>query len=130
MTADFAPAWTRWSIRKDLDAQGNVWDLTHDCGYRTRVDLAKDGLAAVDAERAHERTCSGLTTGDRNKLLELAVNLAKDKPRAREQADSLVPLLCEPLDSLALFDSLVLAVACGNTGEAEGLLDRLVGGQG
>ena len=73
---------------------------------------------------------STLTTGDRNKLLELAVNLAKGKPRAREQADSLVPLLCEPLDSLALFDALVLAVACGNTGEAEGLLDRLVGEQG
>lgn len=68
-----------------------------------------------------------VATAERNTLLQLAANVATGKPRAREQADSLVPLLCEPLDSLALFDALVLAVACGNTGEAEGLLDRLVG---
>lgn len=37
-------------------APGNKWDVTHDCGWTTRVDLSENPTAVIEAEQGHERT--------------------------------------------------------------------------
>ena len=66
-----------------------------------------------------------LHAGERRTLEALAVNVVAGKPRARQQAAELVPLLCDTTDALALFEKLVSAARDGT--ETGLLLDRLVG---
>lgn len=67
-----------------------------------------------------------LYDGERRTLHALALNCAIGKQRAQQQADELVPLLCDVPDALRLFDQLTFAVRSGDE-QTEALLDRLVG---
>lgn len=74
-------------------------------------------------------TASTVHVGERNILLALASNVARGKHRARQQADELVPLLCDVPCALTLFDDLTAAVAAGDEVEVRNLLDLLAGEQ-